>query len=152
MDRSPKGDIGASLLLLPLLLAMAVPAHAGRRPPAADPEPGKPALHLSVSPRHGFRPLTLTLTGELTGVDLSDQQFCHAGIEWESNTPAGLKVISKEDPKCLHPPEQIQVQTTFTKIVTLSRPGTYVYRLILHRRDGERLLSNTQEVTVLDNR
>ena len=61
-------------------------------------------------------------------------------------------MISKEDPKCLHPPEQVQVQTTFTKIVTLSRPGTYVYRLILHRRDGERLLSNTQEVTVLDNR
>ena len=34
----------------------------------------------------------------------------------------------------------------------LGRPGIYQYRLILHRRDGERLLSNTQEVRVLHNR
>ena len=146
----PKRRLSASLLAL--LISMSLPIHAGRRSPAPESEPGKPSLRLSVSPRHGFRPLTVTLSGNLLGVDSADQQYCHAGIEWESRTPTSLTVVSKEDPKCLHPPEQVQIQTTFTKIVTLSRPGTYVYRLILHRRDGERLLSNTQEITVLDNR
>lgn len=142
---------GLAAAIAAALLLTAMPARAGRRPPEARAEPGKPSLHLSVSPRHGFRPLTVTLAGQLSGVEPTDQQFCHAGVEWESRTPTTLVVVSKEDPKCLHPPEQIQVQTTFTKIVTLSRPGTYVYRLILHRRDGERLLSNTQEIRVLDN-
>jgi hypothetical protein len=150
MPKSPHRGLAAAVAAM--LVVTAMPAHAERRAPDAEAQPGKPSLHLSVSPRHGFRPLTVTLTGQLAGVEPTDQQFCHAGVEWESRTPTTLFVVSKEDPKCLHPPEQIQVQTTFTKIVTLSRPGTYVYRLILHRRDGERLLSNTQEINVLDNR
>lgn len=121
---------------------------------AAGPEPAseKPAVHLSAGPKHGFRPLTVSLSGKLTGVDETDPMYCHAGVEWESRTPQDLTTVSKEDPRCLHPPEEVHAQTTFAKIVTLSRPGTYIYRLILHRRDGERILSNTQEIRVLDNR
>lgn len=92
------------------------------------------------------------MTGHLSGVEPTDEQFCHAGVEWESRNPMGLTVTSKEDPRCLHPPEQIDVQMTFTKVVTISTPGRYVYRLILHRRDGGKLFSNTQEVTVIDSR
>jgi len=116
-----------------------------------DPGPAKPEVHLSVSPRHGFRPLTITLTGTLEGVEATDPQFCHAGVEWESRTPTGVVSVSKEDPKCLHPPEEVHVQFTFTKVVTLSRVGTFTYRLIIHTRDGDRILSNTQEIRVLDN-
>ena len=43
------------------------------------------------------------------------------------------------------------MQLTFSKVVTLSRPGVYEYRATLYRRDGSKLLSNTQEVTVIDN-
>ena len=137
-----------------MALALAAVAAAAPVSSAANPEPApvKPSVHLSAGPRNGFRPLTVTLTGKLTGVDETDPMYCHAGVEWESRTPQELTTISKEDPRCLHPPEEVHVQTTFTKIVTLSRPGTYIYRLILHRRDGEKIQSNTQEIRVLDNR
>jgi hypothetical protein len=101
-------------------------------------------------PKHGFRPLTITLTGTLTGVEASDPEFCHAGIEWEARSATGLVTTSRQDPKCLHPPELVAVQFSFTKVLTLNEPGTYTYRFILHKRDGSRLLSNTQEVRVLN--
>jgi len=126
------------------------PFWAAKSSSKKESQPAGPALKLTVTPRHGFRPLTLTLTGSLTGVETDNQEFCHAGVEWESRTPSGLMVTSKEDPRCLHPPEQVDVQFTFTKVETISRAGTYVYRLILHRRDGGRLLSNTQEIRVLE--
>jgi hypothetical protein len=137
------------MIALPAPLTMAAPA--AKDPAKTEIESSGPRLRLTVTPRHGFRPLTFSFSAHLSGVELTDEQYCHAGLEWESRTPGGLVVVSKEDPKCLHPPEQIQVQTTFTKVVTLSTPGVYVYRLILHRRDGEKILSNTQEIRVLDN-
>jgi hypothetical protein len=146
--------VAASALILALAFWAAsgpVEASPGKHPASSPEQPKGPSLKLSVSPRNGFRPVTLTLTGHLDGVDPGDEQFCHAGIEWESRTPNGLTVTSKEDARCLHPPEQIDVQTTFTKITTISEPGTYVFRLILHRRDGDKVMSNTQEIRVLDN-
>jgi len=136
-----------------LLIAAAGPFASGRSKSsdAASSAPAAPEIKLSVTPHHGFRPLTVTLTAHLGGVASDDEQFCHVGVEWESRTPDGLTVTSKEDPKCLHPPEQIRVQTVFTKVTTITRPGAYIYRLILHRRDGETVISNTQEVRVLDN-
>jgi hypothetical protein len=142
-----------ALILLSLCL-LALPLSAtprGRKDKEKDPVPPEgPAVHLMVAPRHGFRPLTVTLTGTLTGVEATDPQFCHAGIEWEARTANGLVTTSRNDPRCLHPPEQTAVQFSFTKIVTLNEAGTYVYRFILHKRDGDRILSNTQEVRVID--
>ena len=128
-------------------LAVASPGKRTAKPEAEEREPG---LHLTVTPRNGFRPVTLTMTGHLSGVNPTDEQFCHAGVEWESRTPGGLTVTSKEDARCLHPPEQVHVQTTFTKVTTLTQPGTYVFRLIVYRRDGGKVMSNTQEIRVLD--
>ena len=136
-----------ALLMSAVALAVASP---GRHPEKSEGEERGPELHLSVTPRNAFRPVTFTMTGHLSGVSATDEQFCHAGVEWESRTPSGLTVTSKEDPRCLHPPEQVHVQTTFTKVTTLTQPGTYVFRLILYRRDGGKVLSNTQEVHVLD--
>jgi hypothetical protein len=140
----------APVIAVALMAASLLVASPSRRSTGAPKEPDGPALKLTVTPRNGFRPFNLTLTGHLSGVDPTDERYCHAGVEWESRTPSGLTVTSKEDPKCLHPPEQVQVLMTFTKVVTLSTPGEYVYRLILHRRDGEKLISNTQQVRVLD--
>lgn len=137
----------ASILVACALLGAPDPAE-GRGGKDADPPEG-PRLKLLATPKHGFRPLRVTLTGELTGVALDDPQFCHAGIEWESRSPLGLDIRSVQDPRCLHPPEQVNVDLTFTKEVVLDREGIHQYRLILHRRDGERLLSNTQEIRVL---
>ncbi len=113
-------------------------------------EPPKPTLNLQVTPRHGFRPVTFTLTGSLDGVSDNDEQYCHPGLEWEWISPYGMPMTSKEDPRCLHPPEQTRVVRTFTKVVTINDPGRYAYRLILYRRDGERIISNSTEVRVLD--
>jgi hypothetical protein len=143
---------GLIAILLAGIIAAALSDQAvGASRKAKETAPEGPAVKLTVTPRHGFRPLTITLTGQLVGVEATDAQYCHAGVEWESTTLGGRTSSSKEDPRCLHPPEQVNVQFTFTKVLTLSQPDTYTFRLILHRRDGSRLLSNTQEVRVLDN-
>ncbi|HKY31199.1 MAG TPA: hypothetical protein VJV23_01595 [Candidatus Polarisedimenticolia bacterium] len=147
----PTSRLTAALLAGSLIGLTVVGASAAGKKQKEEQPPSGPAARLSVSPRHGFRPLTLTLSGALIGVEPGDPEYCHAGIEWEARSAQGLITTSKEDPRCLHPPEQVSVQLGFTKVVTLDQPGTYVYRLIVHRRDGTRLLSNTQEVKVIGN-
>lgn len=146
-----KRRIAAVSVLVVLALAGGAGPEAKKKDGKEEPAPQEPQLRLLATPKHGFRPLTVFLTGELTGVGLDDPQFCHAGIEWESRSPLGLDVRSMQDPRCLHPPEEVQVDLTFTKVVTLYRIGIHQYRLILHRRDGGVILSNTQEIRVLDN-
>jgi len=134
----------AALLCAPHLRA--APKDKEKKP---EPPPG-PAVTLRVSTHHGFRPLTLTLTGTLIGVSASDPEFCHAGIEWVGDTPGGRVIVSRQDPKCLHPPEQVAVQFSYEKMITLDDPGLYNYRFLLYRRDGSRLESTSQEVRVMD--
>jgi hypothetical protein len=139
------------LLAAGLLLLTAASVSAKNKDKQADPgEPPRPRLTLNVTPRHGFRPVTFTLTASLEGVSDNDEQYCHPGLEWEWISPYGTPMTSKEDPRCLHPPEQVHVNRTFTKIVTLNSPGTYSYRVTLYRRDGERIISNSAQVEVLD--
>jgi hypothetical protein len=142
----------AACLTLAFLLLSGALCLAGKQDKEKDEgeEAPKARMMLSVMPRHGFRPVTFTLTGSLEGVPDNDEQYCHPGLEWEWLSPYGTPMTSKEDPRCLHPPEQVHVARTFTKIVTLNSPGTWVYRLTLYRRDGERILSNTVQVQVLD--
>ncbi|HET6371709.1 MAG TPA: hypothetical protein VFG76_00235 [Candidatus Polarisedimenticolia bacterium] len=144
------GKSSAAFLACALATSLLVGSPGRRSKPEAQ-TPTGPNLHLAVAPRHGFRPLTITLTGSLTGVSPDDPEYCHAGVEWEARTPEGRLIVSKEDARCLHPPDQVQVQQTFHKVVTLAETGIFQYRLILHRKNGEKLLSNTQEVRVLSN-
>ena len=143
----------ACLALFACLLLSGALCLAGKKDKERDEAPEdapRARLLLSAMPRHGFRPVTFTLTGSLEGVQDNDEQYCHPGLEWEWISPYGTPMTSKEDPRCLHPPEQVHVARTYTKIVTLNSPGTWVYRLTLYRRDGERILSNTVQVQVLD--
>src|SRR5262245_61465434 len=120
MDEMSQHSASALAAATVLVLAAVISSASGgnkNKPPSKPPEPAKPAVHLAATPKHGFRPLSVTLTGTLTGVDDNDAMYCHAGVEWESHTPQALTTISKEDPRCLHPPEEVRVQTTFTKIV-----------------------------------
>ncbi len=130
------------------------PQAAGRRHAPAPEEPQeetKPAVRLSVAPRHGFRPLTITLSGSLTGVRPDDPDFCHLGVEWEGRTRDGLVTSSKQDPTCRHAEGAVVLPLTYSKVVTLAQAGIYQYRLILHLKSGATLRSNTQEIRVLDN-
>jgi len=137
-----------SIATLGVCLACVLPAFAKKKEKPPE-EPDKPRVTLDVSTHHGFSPVTLTLSGQLLGVNPSDPQYCHIGVEWEVTSPIGGRSSSKQDPRCLHPPEQVEVERSFAKVVTLWRPGNYTWRLILYRRDGEVLQSNMQEVRVL---
>ena len=137
--------LGASALLC-APHPWAAPKDKDKKP---EPPPG-PAVVLTVSTHHGFRPLTLVLTGTLIGVSPADPEYCHAGIEWVADTPGGRVIVSRQDPKCLHPPEQVAVQLSYEKVITLDDAGLYNYRFLLYRRDGSRLESTSQEVRVMD--
>ena len=140
--------------ILSVALAAALAAStagAAKREKETAPEPSGPELKLSATPKHGFRPLALTLMAHLRGVAAHDDNFCHPGVEWEWVTPSGLTETSREDPRCLHPPEQGKVELTYSRQSVIDRPGIYVHRLILHLKDGTTVRSNTQEIRVLDN-
>lgn len=113
-----------------------------------EPDPARPALRLSASKRHGYPPLRVILSAHLTNVEPGDANFCHAAIEWESTRPGGIVTRSREAPACLHPPEKVEITSSYTRVVTLET-GIYSYRAILHLRDGSILYSTSVDVTVL---
>ena len=138
-----------------LLLAFMVvlPAAAGSRKNKPAPEDkNKPKLSLTPDPAFGFTPVTVILTGHLSGVDLHDRNFCHAAVTWVRIDPGqterdNLRV--REDPACVHPDEEISVTTTFTKTFDLYRPGSYLFRLEIQAKDGARVISGYTRVEVL---
>src|SRR5262245_34526029 len=108
------------------LLLIALPASAALEAASRKkaPDPKRPALRLSATTRPGYSPLRVTLSAHLTGVEPTDAAFCHAGIEWESRSPGGVISTSREEPRCLHPADQIEIPAAFSRVVTLST-GTY---------------------------
>ena len=118
--------------------------------PAKDKE--KPHLRLVVDASVGFPPVTVTATGWLTGVDPRDANFCHAAVTWTKVEPGqtedGASTV-REDPGCLHPPEQVDVQTSFTKTFVFYNPGSYLIRLAIEGKNKTRVRSGFAKVEVL---
>ncbi|HEV8700708.1 MAG TPA: hypothetical protein VGV60_05495 [Candidatus Polarisedimenticolia bacterium] len=155
------GRRSVSVLLLGFLLAASggsvSPAFASSRkpkPPTGKTDKGedKPKLALTADPAFGFTPVTVIVTGALTGVDLHDRNFCHAAVTWIRIDPGqserdGLR--TREDPACVHPDEEISVSTSFTKTFVLYRPGSYLIRLEVEGKDGTRVSSGFTRVEVL---
>src|SRR6266850_6963605 len=71
-----------ALLLFLAALVLLLPTEAAARKVKPDPGKDKPRLSLIADPAFGFTPVTVTLTGHLTGVDLHDRNFCHAAVTW----------------------------------------------------------------------
>ncbi len=140
--------LGFALVALPPPDVMA----RARKPSPPKEETRKPKLRLVVAPAVGYAPVEAVLTGELTGVDPHDANFCHAAITWIRIDPGqseqeGLRV--REDPACLHPREEVSVTTSFTRNYTLYRRGSYLFRLFVEGKDGTRIDSGFVKVTVL---
>src|SRR6266446_4961275 len=119
--------------------------------PAED-EKDRPRLRLTADRMVGFTPLSIVLTGQLTGVNPQDGNFCHAAVTWTRIDPGqteeeGSRV--REKPACLHPHEEIVVPTSFTKDYTLYAPGSYLFRLAVEGKDGKRIFSGYAKVEVL---
>jgi hypothetical protein len=142
---------------LPVLLALLTALQAGAasrkdKPAREREEKEKPRLALTADPAVGFTPVSVILTGHLTGVDLRDRNFCHAAVTWVRIDPGQSERESlriREDPACVHPDEEIDVPSTFTKTFDLYRPGSYLIRLEVQGKDGTRVVSAYTRVEVL---
>jgi hypothetical protein len=141
-----------ALLLFLAALVILLPTEAAARKVKPDPGKDKPRLSLIADPAFGFTPVTVTLTGHLTGVDLHDRNFCHAAVTWVRIDPGQTERDSfrvREDPACVHPDEDISVADSFSKTFDLYRPGSYLIRLEIQAKDGTRVLSTYTRVEVL---
>jgi len=141
-----------ALLLFLAALAILLPTEAAARKVKPDPGKDRPRLSLIADPAFGFTPVTVTLTGHLTGVDLHDRNFCHAAVTWVRIDPGQTERDSfrvREDPACVHPDEDISVADTFNKTFDLYRPGSYLIRLEIQAKDGTRVVSTYTRVEVL---
>ncbi len=141
-----------ALLLFLAALVILLPTEAAARKVKPDPGKDKPRLSLIADPAFGFTPVTVTLTGHLTGVDLHDRNFCHAAVTWVRIDPGQTERDSfrvREDPACVHPDEDISVADTFNKTFELYRPGSYLIRLEIQAKDGTRVVSTYTRVEVL---
>ena len=143
--------LGVWLPLLMMLTSLALPAATRESKPEPKKE-DKPRLKLVADPAFGFTPVTVILTGHLTGVDLHDRNFCHAAITWIRIDPGQTERESfrvREDPACVHPDDEISVTDTFTKTFDLYVPGSYLIRLEIQGKDGTRVVSAYTKVEVL---
>ena len=150
-----RGIVALLLVVFAITLMVPAPASGTRRktkPPAAGERRDKPRISLTADPAFGFTPVTVVLTAHLSGVDLHDRNFCHAATIWVRIDPGQTERDAsriREDPACVHPPEEISVTNTFTKTFDLYRPGSYLIRLEVEGKDGTRVVSAYSRVEVL---
>ncbi len=141
--------LAGSLALL--LLLPASTAVGGSKTPDKD-EPEKPRLTLRADPSFGFTPVMAMLTGELTGVDQSDPNFCHPAVTWFRLDPGDSEETAsklRHDPVCRHAEDESIAKTYFTKRFTLSRPGSYLFRLVIEGKNGRTMRSDYARVRVM---
>jgi hypothetical protein len=137
-----------------LALVLAVPAMvtAGRDQKPDQDEPRKPRIKLRADPAVGFTPVVATLTGELTGVDPTDPNFCHPAVIWIRLDPGDSEETAstlRQDPVCRHGEEETLAKTYFTRQFSLGRPGSYMFRLVIEGKDGTTLRSEYSIVRVM---
>lgn len=151
MPDSPRRSTAFAGLLVFLLLLTA--AHGAAKGSKEDKDaPAKPGIDLRADPSVGFTPVVATLTGELTGVDPLDGNFCHPAVVWVRIDPGGSEETAsrlRQDPVCRHGEEETQAKVYFTRQFSLERPGAYLFRLVIEGKDGTVVRSDYAGVRVL---
>ncbi len=135
-----------------LFVAPACLGASSRKHPVRDAKPDRPRLKLVVDPSVGFPPVTAVLTGQMTGVEVNDPNFCHAAVTWTRVDPGQTEDSPfrvREDPVCLHPSEESHVATSYTKTFVLYNPGSYLFRLVIEGKDRTKVQSGYAKVEVL---
>jgi len=133
-------------MALVLALTAALPAS----PRAADEkQEHKLEIHLSVSAHHGKIPLTVTLTGSVSGIDPKSVESCSISEEWVGWEVSGLPLNSKRTFPCVSSTKEGDLPQAFTREVTLKEPGTYSYRILIKPKDGRAVASASREVKVV---
>ena len=143
-------------VILATLLLVLVPAGVGSSRSGDDKskgkDDGKPRLRLVAEPAVGFLPVTTILTGHLYNVAPKDPGFCHPAVTWVRVNPRMREenaTLYHEDAACRHPPEQTIALTSFTRVLTLEDPGSYLFKVIIETNDGRRVESAYTRVEVL---
>lgn len=145
-----------ALILLALLLCAAAPGLVfpgkGKKQDPDAKESGKPKIRLVAEPAVGFLPVTTILTAHLNGVPPRDTGFCHPAVTWVRINPGQREENASRyhaDAACRHPPEEALAVTSFTRVLTLENPGSYLFKIILETSDGRRVESVYTRVEVL---
>ena len=149
--RSVAVSVVGLLLAAGLVVSPAFGSSRKPKPPAPE-DQDKPKVVLTADPAFGFTPVTVVLTGSLTGIGPHDRNFCHAAVSWVRIDPGQTErdgFRTREDPACVHPEEEISVGTNFTKTFVLYRPGSYLIRLEVEGKDRMRVVSAFTKVEVL---
>jgi len=121
--------------------------------PVAMAATAKPVLSLKASARHGYAPLTVTLTGDITGGDPGDVNSCLLSEEWLGDTPvSGLTPNSKRTIPCVQVADDGLVPRSFQREVTLKEPGTYIYRLLITPKGARTIASQSIDVKAVRSR
>lgn len=138
--------------LLALLLAI-TPAGAGRQKDKEQPAgEEKPKILLKPDPAVGFTPLTVVVSGLVSGLRRTDPNFCHAAVTWSLVWPGQREEDAqkvREDPSCLHGEDEVSVDLAYSKVFDLVRPGSYLVRLEIEGKDGTRIRSALARIQVL---
>jgi len=140
------------MLVLSILVSAPIGARSTGKQKPKEQKEDKPRLSLIVLPNVGFTPVTAVLTGHLSGVDPGDHNYCHPAVTWVRQDPGRTESdasIVREDPGCVHDPQEVHVPTSFSKTVDLYRPGAYLFRLIVEGKDGTLVQSAYVTVEVL---
>lgn len=140
----------ATFLLIVAPVAVGTSRSGGDKPGGKD--DGKPRLKLVAEPAVGFLPVTTILTGHLYNVAPKDPGFCHPAVTWVRVNPRMREenaTLYHEDAACRHPPEQTVATTSFSRILTLEEPGSYLFKVIVETNDGRRVSSAYTRVEVL---
>lgn len=144
--------MSAAGLLALLILVLPAALTAGKKKEPDPDEPRKPRINLRVDPSVGFTPVVATLTGELSGIDPHDPNFCHPAVTWVRLDPGDSEETAsklRQDPVCRHGKEQTEAQTYFTRQFSLQKPGAYLFRLEVEGKDGTTVRSDYARVRVM---
>ncbi len=145
-----------ALILLSLLLFAGAPAlvfPGKKKDEGPDPnQTGKPKLLLVAEPAVGFLPVSTILTAHLYGVAPRDPGFCHPAVTWVRVNPHQREENASryhEDAACRHAPGEAVAMTSFSRMLTLEDPGSYLFKIIVETADGRRVESAYTRVEVL---
>jgi hypothetical protein len=143
--------LGAAALAGALAASSIQAASLPSTAPASLPATAGPNLQLSASRYFAIAPARVTVYGRLNGVPVDDSRYCHPGETWITGmiqSGAPLNTISKHDPRCLHPPDELRISRTFAKDYRFSTPGSYICRLVISTNDGRIVQSNPITIVV----
>jgi hypothetical protein len=121
--------------VLPLLLALALPAD-------KSPKPKKPHLELRAAPRMALSPVTVHLTAEVVGGDDAEEWYCPE-IEWQWDD--GGKSVQESD--CPPFADGTKIERRYSTSHEYPHAGVYQIKVFL-RHKSQTLASQSVRVTV----